>query len=80
MIENAVSLKSLRNGQSALIRRITGSPEHVHRLAEFGLRGGTRIQMFRQGDPCILRFAGGKVCFRCDELLRVLVEVDPAQG
>jgi len=79
LIEDAVPLKSLCNGQSGLIRRITGSPEHVHRLAEFGLRGGTRIQMFRQGDPCILRFGGGKVCFRYDELLRVLVELDPAK-
>ncbi len=80
MIDKSVPLSNLQAGQSAFVSRITGQPDHVHRLEEFGLRGGTRIQMFRPGNPCILRVAAGKVCFRTDELLHVLVEPDSVSG
>ncbi|MHC4181159.1 MAG: FeoA family protein, partial [Planctomycetota bacterium] len=69
MIDKSVPLSTLSAGQSALVSRIAGQPDHVHRLEEFGLRGGTRIQMFRPGNPCILRMAAAKVCFRTDDLL-----------
>ncbi len=59
-----------------MVRRISGHPDNVHRLEEFGLRGGIRIQMFRQGNPCIIRLAGNKVCCRTGDLLRILVEPD----
>jgi Fe2+ transport system protein FeoA len=74
VIDRSVSLGDLHAGQWALVRRIAGEPDRVHRLEEFGLRSGTRIQMLRPGNPCILRMAAGKVCFRSDDLLRVLVE------
>lgn len=70
----AVPLKELLAGQAARIRHVTGNPDHVHRLEELGLRGGTRIEMVRQGNPCILRVACGKLCLRTDERLHVLVE------
>lgn len=54
--------------------RILGHPDHVHRLEEFGLRRGIKIEMFRPGNPCIIRLAGNKVCLRDDSLLRVMVE------
>ncbi len=73
-----VRLSELLIGQSALVRRVTGHADDVHRLEEFGLCGGTRIQMFRRGNPCILRMAGNKVCLRADDPLRILVEPDAA--
>ena len=80
VIDKSIPLSDLPTGQSAAVRRITGEPDHVHRLEEFGLRGGTRLQMFRPGNPCILRMAGNKVCFRADDLLRILVEPDSPSG
>jgi ferrous iron transport protein A len=74
----AIPLKHLPVGHRARIARVTGHPDHVHRLAEFGLRGGTTIEMFRPGNPCIIRLAGHKVCLRANDLLHVLVE--PAAG
>jgi ferrous iron transport protein A len=71
---HTIPLKLLATGNCARIARILGDPDHVHRLEEFGLRGGTRIQMFRRGNPCIIRLAGHKVCLRADDLLDVLVE------
>jgi ferrous iron transport protein A len=71
--EPSIPVNQLRPGQSARILRIVGRSDDVHRLEEFGLRQGTRIEMFRVGNPCILRLAGNKVCLRVDDLLRVLV-------
>jgi ferrous iron transport protein A len=73
-----ISLKDLPAGRCARITRVLGHPDHVHQLEEFGLRGGTKIEMFRPGDPCILRLAGNKICLRADDMLHVLVE--PAAG
>ena len=76
MIDKSIPLGELPVGRSALVSRITGRSDHVHRLEEFGLRGGIRVQMFRPGNPCIVRMAGNKVCFRTDDLLRIFVEPD----
>jgi len=70
----AIPLHHLPAGRCAHIVDILGHPDHVHRLEEFGLRGGTRIEMFRPGNPCIIRLAGAKVCLRSDDRLNVLVE------
>jgi Fe2+ transport system protein FeoA len=67
-------LSRLLAGQAALVDRIVGRADHVHRLEEFGLLGGTRIQMFRCGSPCIIRLAGNKVCLRADDLTHVMVK------
>jgi ferrous iron transport protein A len=69
-----VPLKKLPAGGCATVSRIHGHPDHVHRLEEFGLRDGTKIEMFRQGNPCIIRMAGHKICLRAGDLLHVLVE------
>jgi ferrous iron transport protein A len=74
VVTNAISLQNLPAGHSASILRILGRPDDVHRLEEFGIRRGTRVEMFRAGNPCILRIAGNKFCLRSDELLSVLVE------
>jgi ferrous iron transport protein A len=70
----SVPLKDLPAGQAARICQVCGHPDHVHRLEELGLRGGVSIEMFRAGNPCILRLACSKVCLRTDDLLRVFVE------
>ncbi|MCD4727832.1 MAG: ferrous iron transport protein A [Pirellulales bacterium] len=69
-----IPLWNLSEGSCARIASVRGSSDHVHRLDEFGLRGGTKIEMFRPGNPCIVRLSGNKVCLRADGLLEVLVE------
>jgi len=66
-------LQLLQTGQRGCVSRIVGHPDHVHRLEEFGLCDGVQIEMFRPGNPCIIRLAGNKICIRADELLDVLV-------
>jgi Fe2+ transport system protein FeoA len=73
-LDELIPLARLAPGQSARIGRIVGRADHVHRLEEFGLRKGMRIQMFRAGNPCILRLAAGKICLRSHDLVSVLVK------
>lgn len=72
--DSTISLCCLRNGQSACVYCILGPPDDVHRLEEFGLHRGRQIEMFRPGDPCIIRLAGNKVCLRMGDRVEVLVQ------
>jgi ferrous iron transport protein A len=74
VVTNAIPLQNLPAGHSASVLRIVGHPDDVHRLEEFGIRCGTRVEMFRAGTPCILRIAGNKFCLRADQLVHVFVE------
>jgi ferrous iron transport protein A len=69
-----IPITQLRRGEAAEISQLLGSPEHVRRLEELGLRGGVSLEMVQGGSPCIVRVAGTTLCFRHDELLRVLVK------
>jgi Fe2+ transport system protein FeoA len=73
MVDSVIPLANLLPGQVAEIFRIEGTSDHVHRLEEFGLGRGIRIEMFRQGNPCILRTAGNKVCLRLQRRFEVFV-------
>ena len=74
-MHDLIPLNLLSPGQSANVGQVVGQPEQVHRLEELGLRNGAMIEMVQSGSPCIIRLAGQslKLCFRADELLRVLV-------
>lgn len=66
-------LNLLSPGQRASVGQVLGVPEQVQRLEELGLRDGATVEMVQAGSPCIVRLSGQKLCFRADELLRVLV-------
>jgi len=68
-----IPLSELPAGQIAEVQRLEGLAEHVHRLQELGLNQGTRIEVFRPGNPCILRTAGSKFCLRTGDLVHVWV-------
>ncbi|MFZ5828616.1 MAG: FeoA family protein [Planctomycetota bacterium] len=74
MNESSILLNKLPAGRAARVRQVLGNPDHVHRLEEFGIRGGAVVRMFRPGNPCIIHLAGCKVCLRSDDLLQVVVE------
>jgi Fe2+ transport system protein FeoA len=72
-VYDLIPLNLLSPGQSGHVGHISGQPDEIHRLVELGLRGGAAIEMVQRGSPCIIRLAGQTLCFRADELLRVLV-------
>ena len=77
-MSQVIPLNRLKPGQSAEVSQVLGPLDHVHRLEELGLRCGTTVQMFRPGNPCIVRMAGNKVCLRADNGLTVLVKQNGA--
>jgi Fe2+ transport system protein FeoA len=77
-VSRVIPLSLLSPGQAGQVDRVTGQPDEVHRLEELGLRGGASIEMVQTGSPCIIRLSGQKLCFRADELLRVLVRCGAA--
>lgn len=66
-------LNVLRPGQVAEVRQVVGTPEHVRRLEELGLRDGVRLEMVRPGSPCIVRIGASTLCLRNGDLLAVMV-------
>lgn len=77
-MNDLLPLSLLRAGSQAVVRQVLGTPEHVHRLHEMGLRAGAAIELVQGGRPCIIRLAGHKLCFRDDEATQVLVEPSAA--
>ncbi len=79
MISSALlPLECLRPGEWAEIQDVSGEPTWIARLAELGVRVGCRIQMLRDGSPCLIQVGGGRLSLRGDPFTQVLVRpLDP---
>jgi ferrous iron transport protein A len=66
-------LECLRPGEWAEVCDVSGEPGWVGRLAELGIRVGTRLQMLRDGSPCLVRVDGGRLSLRGEASMQVLV-------
>ena len=71
-------LELLAAGEWADIADVSGSPAWVCRLAELGVRAGSRVQVLQPGSPCLLRVGGGRLSLRPDHGTQYLVR--PADG
>lgn len=78
MSHDLIPLSQLPIGRRGTIGAVVGKPDDVHRLEELGMRTGTEVEMLQTGSPCIIRLSGNKLCFRADELLRILVRSEDA--
>ncbi len=77
-MHDLIPLNLLHAGQTALIAKLMGDSDQVHRMEELGVRQGTKIEMLQPGSPCIVRLSGSKLCFRHNEALSVLVRIGDA--
>jgi Fe2+ transport system protein FeoA len=68
-----ISLRNVPPGRQAVIAEVAGDPLHAKRLHDLGLSQGTSFEVVRQGNPCIIRFSGTKLCFRENESANVKV-------
>jgi Fe2+ transport system protein FeoA len=69
-----IPLNQMPSGTKGIVAAVLGRSDDVHRLHEMGFRDGTPIEMLEAGSPCLLKLQGQKLCFRADDLLRVLVK------
>ena len=71
-------LGELAAGARAVVRRVSGEPELLHRLMELGFVPGTTVTLVRRapmGDPIELRLRGTHFSIRNSEADRI--DVDP---
>lgn len=66
-------LDMLRAGEWGEVAEVTGQPAWVGRLAELGIRAGSRLQVVQPGSPCLLAVAGCKLCLRSGECSQIMV-------
>jgi ferrous iron transport protein A len=52
---------------------VSGEPAWVRRLAELGIRVGSRLRVLRGGSPCLVQVGGGRLSLRGELALQVLV-------
>jgi ferrous iron transport protein A len=69
-----IPLDCLRAGEHAEVVDVSGEPQLVCRMAELGLRAGTRIQMVQAGQTCMLQVGGCRLCIRGDDSMQIFVQ------
>ena len=60
-------------GEWAEVEEVTGGPEWIGRLADLGIRQGSRVRVVQPGTTCLLSVAGCKLCLRGGECSQILV-------
>jgi Fe2+ transport system protein FeoA len=72
-VDFVVPLELLEAGEWAEVAEVSGEPGWVGRLAELGVRIGSRLQMVRGGYPCLLQVGGSRLSLRGDYAMQILV-------
>jgi Fe2+ transport system protein FeoA len=67
-------MELLERGDTAEILDIHGDPPLVHRLAELGVRIGTRVRVLQPGCPCLLQVGSTRLSVRLTAALQILVQ------
>jgi len=66
-------LEALDCGDWADIAEITGEPGWVSRMAELGIRIGSRLHVLQQGIPCMFQVGGTRLSLRAADAMQILV-------
>jgi ferrous iron transport protein A len=72
-LDTLLPLELLRPGEWADVAEITGEPSWVSRLAELGLRAGSRLCLLQSGLPCLLQIGECRLSLRGEQGTRILV-------
>jgi ferrous iron transport protein A len=75
----ALPLEFLRAGEFADVTEVTGEPTWIGRMAELGLRAGSRLQVIQGGSPCLVKVNGSRLCLRGEQAMQILVQVVPPE-
>ncbi len=78
-MDDLLPLEYLQRGEWADVAEVTGEPGWVARLAELGLRIGTRLRVLQPGSPCLLEVGDARLSLRGDATQQILVRVLPGE-
>jgi ferrous iron transport protein A len=72
-MEPLLPLELLACGEWAEVGEVHGQPVWVARMAELGIRPGSRVQILRGGSPCLLLVGGSRLSLRGEQAMQILV-------
>lgn len=73
MHHDLMPLELLNTGEWADVAEVNGEPCWVGRMAELGVRSGSRLCVLQPGSPCILQVGGARLSLRGDMAMQILV-------
>ena len=59
-----IPLDLLKAGEWGEVHDVRGETSWVHRLAELGVRSGSRLHVVRSGSPCLIQVGESKLSIR----------------
>ena len=71
--DRLLPLELVQPGEWADVEEVTGTAVWVSRMAELGVRSGSRLRVLRQGRPCLLQVGGARLSLRGDPEAQILV-------
>jgi ferrous iron transport protein A len=71
--ETLLPLELMPAGHWADVAEVSGEPSWVCRMAELGVRIGSRLRVLRHGKPCLLQVGGARLSLRDDSGTLILV-------
>jgi len=78
--QSLLPLELLATGEWADVAEVTGEPALVGRMAELGVRSGSRVQVLQSGSPCLLEIGGCRLSLRMELAAQILVRPLAACG
>jgi ferrous iron transport protein A len=66
-------VERVSSGVWADVAEIHGESGWVSRLAELGLRAGSRLQVLQPGSPCLLQVGESRLSLRAESTKQILV-------
>lgn len=72
-LDDLLPLELLRPGEWADVAEVSGEATWVSRLAELGLRAGSRLRLLQSGWPCLLQIGGSRLSLRGELGTQILV-------
>jgi Fe2+ transport system protein FeoA len=71
--EPLLPLEMIGPGEWADVADVAGEPTWIGRMAELGVRIGSRLQILQPGSPCLLRVGDARLSLRGEWRTRILV-------
>lgn len=66
-------LEYLHGCERGEIAEVDGAPDFVSRMADLGLRVGSRVRMIQPGSPCLVEVDSTRLSLRLHDAAQVLV-------
>lgn len=73
MRDEVLPLELLHTGDTGDIADIDGEPSWINRMAELGVRIGTRLRVVQAGSPCLFQVGESRFSVRGECAMRIFV-------